>query len=281
MLSAKHTILFILFIFRSLMLPAQLQSFGLHVDKSGSGEQAIVFIPGLGCSGTVWNSTKKKLKKEYTCYTLTMPGFAGNKPLPKPSFKEFEGLIVKFIQENAIQKPFLIGHSLGGSLAMAVAADHPDLVSKLIITDALPFLLALNDSTVHPNLAACPEEVQEMMQPTREEFLTSMKQSVWRMVSDTSAQKNVVDWAIRSDRYTFAKLYCDLTNTDLRKRLRTVTCPTLILLQPYFMDFQPAVEEQFLFLKQKKISYASTGLHFIMYDNFDWFIGQVSSFLKD
>lgn len=281
MLPKKYNYFLIAFILLNQLLSAQLSTFGLKVDKSGSGDQSIVFIPGLACSGDVWNSTKKKLKKEYACYVLTMPGFVGVKPLPDASFKTFENLIAKFIQENNIQKPIVIGHSLGASLAMALASDYPELVSKLIVVDAVPFLLALHDSTAHPNTSECAAEIDQTMRLTRDEFYKQMKQSAWRLVSDTTAQKDVVDWAVRSDRMTFAKLFCDLTNTDLRGYLGNIKCPALILLQPYFMDYKDGVVEQFKVLQQKKIGYSSTGLHFIMYDNFDWYISELVSFLKE
>lgn len=280
MLLKKHTYFLIAFIFLNQLLPAQLNTFGLKADKSGSGEKSIIFIPGLGCSSDVWNSTKRKLKKEYTCYVLTMPGFAGVKALPDPSFKNFENLIAKFIQENHIQQPIIIGHSLGASLAMGLASDYPELVSKLIVVDAVPFLLSLHDSTARPDPAECTAEITETMQLTGDEFYKTMKQSVWRLVSDTTAQKDVVDWAARSNRKTFAQLHCELTNTDLRDGLHHITCPSLILLQPYFLDFQPEVEEQFKSLHEKKINYASSGLHFMMYDNFDWYMDQIFLFLR-
>lgn len=51
-----------------------------EVTKSGQGNKSIIFIPGFSCSGEVWNETKTKFEKEYSCYTLTMAGFAGVKP---------------------------------------------------------------------------------------------------------------------------------------------------------------------------------------------------------
>jgi pimeloyl-ACP methyl ester carboxylesterase len=255
--------------------------YGMSVKKSGSGDQAIIFIPGLSCSGNVWDSTKQKLKKKYTCYVLTMPGFAGVPAQTDPSFKNFEKAIADYIIDHHITKPILIGHSLGASLTMALASDYPGLASKIIVVDALPFLLALNDSTAKANALDCDQEIAETMALTKEEFYKMQKQSAWRFVSDTVGQRNMVDWAVRSDRKTFAKLYCDLTNTDLRGQLSAVICPALILLQPYFSDNQAAVAEQFKNLKQAKISYSDSGLHFIMYDNYNWYMEQVLSFLKD
>jgi pimeloyl-ACP methyl ester carboxylesterase len=277
----KHLSLFIILFLLSPLLHAQLNTFGMSVKKSGSGEQSIILIPGLGCSGAVWNNTKQKLKKEYTCYVITMPGFAGVKPQTDASFKNYVELLSSFIRENHIQKPIVMGHSLGASLTLALASEHPDLVSKIVIVDALPFLLALHDSTAQPNPSECEQDVKETMSLSNEEFYKTMKKNVWRLVADTAAQKDVVDWAIRSDRNTFAKLHCDLTNTDLRDTLTAIKCPSLILLQPYFMDYQQAVETQYKNLQQKKLEYALSGMHFIMMDAFEWYMDKVSLFLRN
>lgn len=280
MLSKKIYTLFIAVICFSKLISAQ-SDFGIAVKKSGSGEQSIVFIPGLTCSGEVWDSTKKKLKKNNTCYVLTMPGFAGVPPPADPSFKNFEIAIADFITNNHLVKPVIIGHSLGASLTLALASDYPDLASKIIIVDAVPFLLALTDSTAKANEIDCEKEIAETIAIPKDEFYKMQKRSVWKFVSDTSNQKTVVNWTMKSDRKTFAKLYCDLTNTDLRAQLSSVKCPALILLQPYFMDVQASVVDQYKNLKQAKIEYSPKGLHFIMYDNYNWYIDQVISFLKN
>jgi pimeloyl-ACP methyl ester carboxylesterase len=41
--------------------------------------------------------------------------------------------IATYIKNNKIEKPVIIGHSMGGGLAMAIAADYPELVGKIVI----------------------------------------------------------------------------------------------------------------------------------------------------
>ena len=56
---------------------AHAQSYSFAVKTYGTGTQALVFIPGFACSGEVWQETVNALQDRYTCYVLTMPGFAG------------------------------------------------------------------------------------------------------------------------------------------------------------------------------------------------------------
>ena len=44
--------------------------------------------------------------------------------------------IAKFIKEERIEKPILMGHSMGGGLTLAIAAEFPELTGKIVIVDA-------------------------------------------------------------------------------------------------------------------------------------------------
>ncbi|GAB4110814.1 MAG: hypothetical protein OHK0057_02130 [Thermoflexibacter sp.] len=48
----------------------------------------------------MWSETKKEFENEYTCYTVTMAGFAGVEPQTNASFKNWASSIVQFIKEN-------------------------------------------------------------------------------------------------------------------------------------------------------------------------------------
>ena len=79
---------------------AQTKSYPFEVIKTGKEKQAILFIPGFASSGEVWNETKIAFEKDFTCYTLTMAGFAGAKPHPNPSFENWKAGIATYIKTN-------------------------------------------------------------------------------------------------------------------------------------------------------------------------------------
>ena len=105
------------------------------------------------------------------------------------------------------------------------------------------------------------------------------KASIASLMSDTSRQDLVVGWSVKSDRKTFGEMYCDFSNTDLREKIVAIKCPSLILLESYFANFKPAMNEQFKNLKTAELQYANKGLHFIMYDDKDWYFSQLNNFL--
>lgn len=278
----KFAILLIALFFGALCLNvfAQEKTYPFVVKKSGQGKQSVILIPGFACSGDVWNETCSVLNESFTCHVLTMAGFAGVDPKKNPSFENWEQGIVEYLRDQQLGKVIVIGHSMGGGLALALAADYSDLIEKIVVVDALPCLGALMD----PDYKAeknphCRLITKRMKQMSEEKFYEMQVNSMSRLMEDTLMRETAIGWSIDSDRETFAEMYCSFSNTDLRNRIKNVKCESLILLESEFTNFKPAVEEQYAFLQGADLRYASRGLHFIMYDDRDWYFKQIRDFL--
>lgn len=257
------------------------QEYPFSITKTGKGDQALIFIPGFASSGDVWNETVDSLKSDYTCYVLTMSGFAGVPPKDNISFEHWKTEIAKFIKENKINKPIVIGHSMGGGLAMAIAADYPDLLNKFVVVDALPCLFALTNpefKSVADN--DCSNLVDQIMKMPEDQFIQMQKMSVARLSTTQSKHHEILDWGLKSDRKTFAQMFCDFSNTDLRQRIKNVRTPSLILLEAPFKTIEDSINEQYIEMPSAQLKYANQGLHFVMFDDKEWYINQLIDFLK-
>ncbi|RZM18499.1 MAG: alpha/beta hydrolase [Pedobacter sp.] len=258
------------------------QSYPFSVQKTGHGPRSLIFIPGFACSSQVWDDTKANYEDQFTCYTLTMAGFAGLKPQPNPNFAQWEAAIAHYIQQNHLVKPILVGHSMGGGLALAIAADYPELIGKIVVVDALPCLAALTNPTFQAKpINDCSALSQQLSTMTDDQFYQRQKMTMSQLVADTAKQALVLSWSLQSDRKTMAALYCDYMNTDLRQKIKAVSCPSLILLEPAFEPVKPAVEAQYKYLTNTTIRYATKGLHFIMYDDKAWYLRQLQPFITN
>jgi pimeloyl-ACP methyl ester carboxylesterase len=279
----KYIFLIIALLFSALCLNVfgQTKSYPFEIAKTGKGKQSIIFLPGFASSGDVWNETKSNFEKEFTCYVLTMAGFAGVKPQSNASFKSWETEIANYIKDNKIEKPIIVGHSMGGGLALAIASDYPELIGKIVVVDALPCLSALMDPafTVKEN-NDCAPMVSQMIAMPDDKFYESQKKFLPRLLEDASKQDLLLSWSVKSDRKTFAEMYCNFSNTDLRDKIATIKCPSLILLEAYFVNLKPAIETQYKNLKTANFQYANKGLHFIMYDDKEWYLAQLNNFIK-
>jgi pimeloyl-ACP methyl ester carboxylesterase len=273
-------IIFFLFLLLCINLFAEENPYPFKVERSGKGSKSIIFIPGFACSGDVWNDTKKVYEKDFTCYVLKMPGFAGVKPEDNPSFAGWEKAIADFITKNKVTDAFIVGHSMGGGLALALASDYPKLFKGIVIVDALPCLSAfMNPAFKASDNPDCSELTSRITNTTDKDFYTMQKSTMPRLVADTSRVETIVSWSMQSDRKTFAEMYCDFSNTDLRDRIAHIECPAMILLESPFKNMKEQVAQQYSSLKGAELYYADRGLHFIMYDDPEWYISRLKSFL--
>lgn len=259
----------------------QNNSYPFDVKISGKGKQSILFIPGFGCSGEVWNDTKALYEKKYTCYTFTMAGFAGVPAQKDASFENWEKAIAQYIKDKKIDKPVVIGHSMGGGWALALAADYPELIGKIVVVDALPCLSASRDSTF--KVSADKDYsfmISKFTAMKDDEFYKMQKQTIPYLTADSAHVETVVQWTVKSDRATLAQMFSDFMNTDLREKIANVKCPALILLETGFSNIKPVIDKQYSQLKTARIAYSTKGLHFIMYDDKDWYLKQLTAFVN-
>jgi pimeloyl-ACP methyl ester carboxylesterase len=105
----------------------------------GSGPD-VILIPGLTSPREVWKGTVAAVPG-YRYHLVQVNGFAGTKPganargpVVEPVAKE----IARYIQQQRLQKPALIGHSMGGTVSMMIAARQPQLAGKVMVVDMLP-----------------------------------------------------------------------------------------------------------------------------------------------
>src|SRR5690606_40695143 len=88
------------------------------------------------------------LKGRYRIHRIHVSGFAGspagdnaqNGQTPMPVAAPVAEEIARYIREQNLNKPAVIGHSMGGTIGMMLSARHPDLVGKLMVVDMPPYL---------------------------------------------------------------------------------------------------------------------------------------------
>src|SRR5690606_38350275 len=135
--------LLILIVLLSMMASAKGEV--LDIRGSGSGETRLVFIAGLASSHEVWAPWVEQYQAEYRVLTAQLAGFAGVAPPPTlaqdPVAAGAEALSEHLRRQGG--RVILVGHSLGGQLALQVAKRLPEQVDKVLVVDSLPFLAAV------------------------------------------------------------------------------------------------------------------------------------------
>src|SRR5215210_7519759 len=112
----------------------------ITVEVRGSGPD-VVLIPGLSSSPEIWSGSVAAVPG-YRYHLVHVSGFAGKAPganASGPVVAPVAEEIARYIRDRKLRRPALVGHSLGGSWAMMVAARHPELASRVMVVDMMPF----------------------------------------------------------------------------------------------------------------------------------------------
>jgi N-formylmaleamate deformylase len=261
-----------------------------QVKVAGEG-RAIIMIPGLASSGATFDSTVEHLSAHYRCIELTLAGFAGVPAIQGPLLAEARDQIADYIGENHLERPVIMGHSLGGSIALDLAAHDPELVGPVIIVDSLPFFAgawfrAKTLDAAQPTI----DQMRKGMGAMSHEQWVAMTQSgasTNSMATSANDQKMLIEWGLESDQKAVTDAMIDLVSTDLRPELSKIQTPVLVLgtwvgLQSYGVTKDAATaefKEQYAGVKDLDFAMADKARHFVMWDDPAWFNTEVDGFL--
>ncbi len=255
----------------------------IEVERIGTGNP-VIFLPGFSTPGSVWKATVANLKNKNEVHLVSYAGFNGIAPIAMPWYATIKNELIAYIKDQKLSKVSIIGHSMGGNLAVDLAAALPNSIEQLLIVDALPCMRELM-------MPGVPVESLQYDSPYNKQMLAmnaaSFKTMVTRMVSYMTNNKEkteeLINWTIAADRETYVYGYTDLLKLDLRTVLNQVKAKTVIL-GASFPDVAVAegnYEKQYANLADKAIIMASDSKHFIMFDQPEWFYKQVNLFLKN
>jgi esterase len=127
----------------------------LFYRESGQGEP-ILILHGLFGSSDNWLTQAKILSKQYHVYLLDLRNHGQSPHSDMFDYPSMVDDLKEFIQEYGIQNPVVIGHSMGGKVAMNFALAHSDKLAKLIVVDISPRAYDLEHYVIVDGLKAIP-----------------------------------------------------------------------------------------------------------------------------
>jgi len=174
--------------------------------------------------------------------------------------------LVEYIDAKRMDRPIIVGHSLGGFLALRIAADTPAKVGRLVIVDSLPALGAVQMPDITPEqLKSMAARMRDTMKSQdTATFAEGQRRSIASMVTKPEDVERVFGWGRKSDAATVMNAMHDLIATDMRADIARIKSPTL----------------QYQKLDGVTIDIADTARHFIMYDDPKWMVERMEKFLK-
>lgn len=266
----------------------------IKVEVVGNGVP-VLMVPGLNSNADTWRDTCQALQPQVQCHMVSLPGFAG-RPVAEGEGEGDAFLVpmrdrlLAYIAERKLQKPAVMGHSLGGVLALQMALAQPQAVGKLVIVDSLPYFGAVqNPAATVDSVRPMAEQMRAAMLAQPEAtYLAQAEASAKGLVRDPSRWDTLKTWSQTSARTaTTAALY-DMMTTDLRGDVAAITSPTLVLgswaaYQPMgsTMESTRAIfAAQYAKLPGVDIRMSKAGYHFLTWDDPQWVQAQVRQFLE-
>ncbi len=127
----------------------------LFYRQSGEG-QPLIILHGLFGSSDNWYSLAKVFAQKFTVFVVDQRNHGQSPHTPELDYGLLAEDLKEFISEHAIQKPIILGHSMGGKTAMNFAVKYPELLSKLIVVDIVPKKYPVHHDAIIDGLKAIP-----------------------------------------------------------------------------------------------------------------------------
>jgi pimeloyl-ACP methyl ester carboxylesterase len=205
----------------------------LHVEQFGTHGTAVVLIPGLASGSWVWNAIVPTLEKNHLVFSVTLAGFDGQPPQLSHGLDDALTSLNQLVVHNVRGKPVLVGHSLGGTLALLYATKHSDAILSVVAADALPVFPG-TENIVGPARATLAAGLRNQYLSASGTQFQEQQLAYMRQVG-VLAEKDAVTLSqltARSDPKAIAEYAAADVELDFRTQLREIRVPVLEIV-PY------------------------------------------------
>ena len=207
---------------------------GMLVERHGRAGTPMIFIPGLASGAWAWQDATRQFMADHVVYVVTLPGFDGSAARPGKPMAAALASLDALITTRKLARPVLVGHSLGGTLAIAYAEQHPGSVGAIVALDGLPVFPGTEQMPATARSDMAEGIKARMAGVTREGFAAQQVQYMRGVgVTDISRADELAKLSARSDPDATISYMADTLALDLRAELPKITAPVL-LLSPYF-----------------------------------------------
>ncbi len=190
----------------------------LEFHRVGEGP-TLFFIHGLGSNRHCWKDTIEQLKKDYHCVTLDLYGHGNNRNVPEHiTVESTADEIAQMMKEVKWKPSALIGHSLGGMIALMLELKNPQLSEKLVLLDT-------------PTRQIRFWILKRMVMNTlRKNFDKAIEKQYAHMTGDMDLYHQLVETCKETHRDAYLRFMKSLLYTELHERVKEVQVPMHLIL---------------------------------------------------
>ena len=261
------------------------------VEVSGSGK-AVLMIPGLMSDARIWRPTAEALSNQYQLHIISIAGFAGKPAIEGALLPKVKQQLLNYINEKKLDKPAVIGHSLGAFMAFDLASSAPEQIGTVIAVDGLPYLAPVFTRSANTTVAMMQQQAgflrQQYQQMSTEQLRAMTAQGLFIQAGSEAAKQQVLQMASESSPTAAGQAIYELLTTDLRPEVHRITSPVVLLgaagalTSDADRDAAKALyQQQISTIDQAKLVFNQQARHFIMLDQPDWLLAQIRSALQE
>lgn len=253
----------------------------LHYYRTGGHKPPLVFAHGLTDNGLCWAPLVCALEADYDCIMMDARGH-GWSTAPERGYTNAEHAAdyAALIQNVGLEKPAIIGHSMGGGTSAQLAASYPTLLRGAVLEDP-PWRPQGTLST--------PEERQTSADQWRSEVIANRARSLAELISAVR-QRSPLWSAAEIDQWAPAKQqvspqaldYVRYPSIPWWEVIGQITCPTLLVTADVAAGaiVDQATAKQAAALNPKlEVAYIAGAGHNIRREQFDAYLAAVRAFL--
>lgn len=120
------------------MPQVQLKDFKMHYVEHGNGPEPIVFVHGFISTQVWWQPTLERLPENFRAYAIDLRASGGSEPIETGhTLAQYADDLQQFVEQVGLQQFNLVGHSMGGGVAMQYALNHQDRLKSLMLVDPM------------------------------------------------------------------------------------------------------------------------------------------------
>lgn len=212
---------------------AAFESSYFSISTIGAGPD-VILVPGLASSASVWDGTVAALEERYTFHIVQVAGFAG---APARGNDGNDNILDDLAADLALYSgqfetpPSLVGHSLGGLVALKAAIDPNAKLDRLVIVDVLPFFSVLMDPEATAESIAPVSAIMKAAMLAQSDDVFSLRQAeaLSALTKSDADIERALKWSVESNRAVMAQAMSEVLVTDLRAEIEAISVPTTIL----------------------------------------------------
>jgi len=259
----------------------------LSVEVMGQGPD-VILIPGFASSREVWRPLALRLSASHRVHLVQLAGFAGelwahgDGPFVQPAVDELARYAA------TLNRPSVIGHSMGGLSGLLLAQQHPEAVSRVMSVDSLPFFSAMFGPQVTPQTAQpfADQAAASILSADEAAFRVQQQQTAVGMMRNEAGRAAIVEWSMASDRQAMASAISEVMTIDARPGLAAMTTPVWAVYASDANGGAPAAladavwSREYAALPGATLKRVDDAWHFIMIDQPERLEALIDAFLK-